>query len=820
MQGRVDLDKYRNGMNTCLNGVPVMQGPWTRRPGTAFMHGVKDNAQSVRLIPFRHNSGNDYILEFGVNYIRIFNNQAITVNTGQSVTSITLASPGVVTKTAHGYSDGDRLELYDFVGALQLNGREIIVANKTANDFELTDSDGTAIDTTAYTAFTSGNMAEIYEVVTLFEAVDLPDLHFTQTADALYIFHVNHEPVILTRTSAADWTLSAFTTSDGPYLETNATTTTITPSAAVNGADVTITGAVDNGAGLIRITAGSHGLTTGDVIEIEDVLGTIEANFHWRITTVNANEFDLDASAFVNAYISGGIIEPHVELVASAITGINGDTGFAAGDVGRLIRMQEGSAWGWAEIVYFESTTVVHAHVYDTFTNTNAKLSWRLGAWSDTTGWPRTGAFLENRLWLGGPTDNPQRVDGSRSGLYTTFSPSDLDGTVPDDAAIDYPLNADDLHAVRWLSPTSRGLAIGTSRGEWLLSAGSTTAEVITPSNATARPSTYHGSDTTQPVKVGSATLFAQRGSRKIREFAYLYETDDFTAPDMTLVAEHILRPGTTQHVQQQIPHTIIWSVRSDGDLLGFTYERAQNVTAWHRHTLGGFSDSGNTAAAKVEALALIPSADGTRDELYVQTDRYIDGGTRRTIEYMTKFWETTDSQDEAVHLDNAWTQLSSPASDTITQLHHLEGESVQIYADGARYPDQTVSNGLLTISQTASILTVGYGYNSDGENLPLEGGSQDGSSASKIRRIHRVGFNLLDTLGLKFGPDENNLQEALVAEWGFTYGVAVPLFTGIVRKRFESDYGLYGQVYWRVDGPFPATVLAIMPQANVSDDT
>lgn len=744
MQGRSDLDKYPKGMGVCLNGVPVMQGPWTRRPGTAFLHGVKDNAQSVRLIPFRHNSGNDYVLEFGVNYIRVFNNQAITVNAGQSMTSVTLANPGVVTKTGHLYSDGDRLEIYDVVGMKQINGREIIVANSTANDFELNDTDGAAIDTTNYTAFTSGNMAEIFEITTTYAAVALPDLHFTQTADRLFIFHPDYEPIILSRTAATTWTLAQFSASDGPYMETNTTSSTMTPSAAT---------------GTITVTA-------------------------------------------------------------SAVTGINDDAGFASTDVGRLMRLQESTTWGWLEIVTYTSTTVVQAVVYDTLTNTSAKQNWRLGAWSDTTGWPRTGAFLENRLFAGGPADEPQRVDGSKSGLYTTFSPSDLDGTVADDAAIDYPLNADDLHAVRWLSPTSRGLAIGTSRGEWLLSAGSTTAEVVTPTNVTARPSTYHGSDTTQPVKVGSATLFAQRGSRKLREFAYLFEQDDFTAPDMTLIAEHILRPGTTQHVQQQIPHTIIWSVRTDGALLGFTYERAQSVTAWHRHSLGGFSDSGSTAAAKVEALALIPSADGSRDELYLQVERYINGGTVRYIEYMTKFWETTDDQDEAVHLDCAWTQLSSPVSDTIEQLHHLEGETVQIYADGARYPDQTVTNGTLTISLDASILTVGYGYDSDGQTLPLEGGSNDGSSSSKIRRVHRVGFNVLDTLGLTFGPDEDNLQELLIAQWGFTYGVAVPLFTGIVRKRFESDFDLLGQVYWRCDGPFPATVLAIMPQANVSDDT
>ena len=56
--------------------------------------------------------------------------------------------------------------------------------------------------------------------------------------------------------------------------------------------------------------------------------------------------------------------------------------------------------------------------------------------------------------------------------------------------------------------------------------------------------------------------------------------------------------------------------------------------------------------------------------------------------------------------------------------------------------------------------------------------------------------------------------------KWGADYGVATALFTGVVRLRFEGNYDKLGQVYWRADGPFPATVLALMPQFQVSDDS
>src|SRR5512147_332953 len=60
-------------------------------------------------------------------------------------------------------------------------------------------------------------------------------------------------------------------------------------------------------AGLIKITtAAAHGLTTGVQVQIYGVEGTTEANGTWTFTFVDATNFTLQGSAFVNAYISGG----------------------------------------------------------------------------------------------------------------------------------------------------------------------------------------------------------------------------------------------------------------------------------------------------------------------------------------------------------------------------------------------------------------------------------------------------------------------------------------------------------------------------------
>lgn len=69
----------------------------------------------------------------------------------------------------------------------------------------------------------------------------------------------------------------------------------------------TVTGAVNNGSGLIRLTVTGHGYTTGDRIVVDSVGGTTEANGSWRVTVIDPNTLDLQGSAFSNAYTSGGI---------------------------------------------------------------------------------------------------------------------------------------------------------------------------------------------------------------------------------------------------------------------------------------------------------------------------------------------------------------------------------------------------------------------------------------------------------------------------------------------------------------------------------
>ncbi len=70
----------------------------------------------------------------------------------------------------------------------------------------------------------------------------------------------------------------------------------------------TITGAANNGSGLIRLTVTGHAFLTGDSVAVGNVVGTTEANGGWIVTKIDANHVDLQGSTFSNAYVSGGKI--------------------------------------------------------------------------------------------------------------------------------------------------------------------------------------------------------------------------------------------------------------------------------------------------------------------------------------------------------------------------------------------------------------------------------------------------------------------------------------------------------------------------------
>jgi hypothetical protein len=337
-------------------------------------------------------------------------------------------------------------------------------------------------------------------------------------------------------------------------------------------------------------------------------------------------------------------------LTASAAT-------FAASDVVRLVRILFAAAdWTWVEITGFTSSTVVDVTIRGQNADALPHSTWRLGAWSATTGYPAVVTFHEDRLCFGGEPE--QRIDMSNSGDYENFAPSEATtDTITDAHALSFTLNSNDVNNIRWMISEEKALLVGTVAGEWAVRP-SVQSEAISPTNINAKQVTSYGSSRVQPVIAGKSTLFTQRSGKKVREISYYYEVDGFRSPDRTALAEHITGEfGLRQMAHQKEPQSIVWCVRQDGVLAAMTYEREEDflIVAWSRHILGGASDAANSDAI-VESVEVIPSPDTTRYEPWVVVKRRINGGTKRYIEYLTKIFEDTDEQKEAFFVDSGLT--------------------------------------------------------------------------------------------------------------------------------------------------------------------
>jgi len=833
LDGRTDFEKYSSGCKTMENMLVHPQGASTRRPGTQFISETKDSSAKSRLIPFEFSTTQTYMLEFGNLYIRFFKDKGQITEGDKTITAITKANPGVVTSSSHGYSDGDFVIITSVSGMTEVNGKTFKVANKTTNTFELNDVDGNAVDSSGYTTYTSGGVAnKIYQITTSYTTAQIPDLKFAQSADTMFICHNSHEVSQLARTGHTSWTLSEVDFAEtGPYLSTNTTATTLTPASSGTGAGVNIT--------------------------------------------------------------------------ASAITGINGGVGFQTTDVGRILKFNSGEA----KITARTNTTVVVCTITTAFTNTDATAAFNLGAFSDTTGHPSCVSFFEQRLVFAGTSSEPQTLYFSKSGDYTNMTT----GTDADHAMV-YTIASNQVNAIRYLKAV-RTLIVGTTGGEWTISADGTDA-AVTPGNITIKKQSSYGSSTVDAIPAGNATLFLQRAKRKIRELAYDFDVDGYTAPDLTILNETVTDSGINEMAYQQSPDSNLWCVRDDGVLACLTYQRSENVVAWSRHKLGGIGQEctvtvsdysniatgtkltftksngeevtftsttgtagtdefktqtnnnttadniftainnhddftvSNPAAAIVtvresshEATGFltvksfdtgrltvqsesfpvvesVASISGTlnEDELWIIVKRIVNGNTRRYVEVFSVF-AFDESTATDFHFLDSGLSYDGTATTSITGLDHLEGQTVQIIADGATHADKIVSSGGITLDRSSKKVKVGLGYNSILQTMRIEGGSAEGTGQGKVKRISKVVLRLFNTVGVKCGPSLTNLETVPFRTTSSDMDNPVStLLAGDKTVEFTDDYNSDGFIFVKQDQPLPLSLLALYPTFVISD--
>ena len=598
------------------------------------------------------------------------------------------------------------------------------------------------------------------EVETPYGEDDLAELRFAQSADVLYIAHPDYPTYKLSRRGHTTWSLTEVAWQDGPYLDQNQTGTTLTPSAG-SGKGVTVT--------------------------------------------------------------------------ASATTGINDGDGFKEKDVGRLVRVKNGTDWAWGVVVGMTDTTHVRVdHRGSTNFPTTATTDWNLGAWSGITGYPAVIGFFEQRLAAARTFSQPQTFWMSQSADLENMQPDDGSDVVEDDDALNYTFSADQVNAIQWIS-SGRQFVMGTSGGAWVAESD---GPVVTPTDIQVRRHTTVGSANKTPVRVDDVVLFLQRAQRKINEFAYVFEADGYRAPDLTILADHITRGRVADMAYQPEPHSVVWIVRTDGTMLSMTYRRDQKVIGWARHQIGGMFSGGSSL---VDSVATIPGDDGPgqpqdstdRDELWIIVKRTINGETKRYVEVFERDFEGPISHDysdeaaweaailtaqKAAYYADSLLTYEGAATNTISGLGHLEGETVKILANGAVHPDRAVSAGQIALDYPASRVQVGLSYAHRFQSLKMTSGAAAGTALGKVKRIHGVTLLLLDAATTRIGPSFDKLKDIAFRTVGDAMDTAVPLFSGEYHLEFDGDYGRDVRICIEGDAPAPFTLIALAPELKTNE--
>lgn len=242
LRGRVDLARYAISLGRCRNVITKPTGGAAKRPGTRFRGYVKFFNQKTRLVPFIYSTSIKYVVEMGHLYMRFWVGGALLTNSTKNITGLTSANPAVVTSAAHGFATGEFVLVEGLRSVMgRLNGRTYAINVLNANTFQLV-----GLNTTGYAAFVAGagTVSRIVEVTTQYTQDMINKVHFTQSADVLYLVHGEVAPQELRRITTTSFVMVPYAFKRGPFRPFNSNEAALFTTSGTTG-NITVSTNVD-----------------------------------------------------------------------------------------------------------------------------------------------------------------------------------------------------------------------------------------------------------------------------------------------------------------------------------------------------------------------------------------------------------------------------------------------------------------------------------------------------------------------------------------------------------------------------------------------
>lgn len=830
LAARTDFSKYPNAVEIALNVIPLSEGGMMRRPGTRFVAELLSSSVHGRLYPFTFSTTQAYMTELCDQAIRFYRYQAqiIVADTDAAITNGTF--PAGITSWSNRSTGGgsiahdatnQRLSLVPGgTGGADIGWAEQAVtvgnsfkSNEHVVKFQVCGSPSDRVQlrigsaslgtqifndglydvgyhcvaftpgvTTFYLQFRNqgsfrnktvqiDNVSIIdntgVNVQTPYLEADLYQLGGPQSADVLYLFHGTYPTHKLERFGHTSWSLTQVDWQDGPWMEENATTTTLTFGAAT-GLGVTVTASSILG---INNDAGFKTTDVGRLIRLTD-----EATVNWGWAIITGWTSTTVVTADVRRTVTSTAAEVRWRL--GSWSGTTGYPSCGAFFEQRLIAAdttnEPETFWG-SQTADFENQSPDSAE-----TSTG---HW-IGSVQDDDAYDYTlsGDDVHAIRWLSPGAD--RLSIGTVSGEWLPSST----GAV--------------------LTPSDIAVRQQTNHGSAQIQPVRVNNVVLFVQKAKRKIREFGFDWQSNGYKAPDMTRLAEHVTRSgIVEIAYQEEPDS--------LVYFVRGDGTLGCMTYRREEDVVGMSRH---ILGGSFAGGQAVVE-SVAVIAGANGGGQIKTSE------------NRNEVWLIVKRTINGSTKRYIEVMegifegpikedyatADLWKTAmiSAQASAYFSDCLITYSGSPAT-SISGLSYLEGQTVKVWADGAIRVDTAVASGAIAID-SASTVQIGLGYTHRIKGLKEDFGNPAGTAVGVTKKIDGITFVVLDTLAFLFGNSRTNLKPLDFRDVNDPVDSPTPLFTGEHFETFDGDFELDPRIYIESDAPAPFTLLATAPRLTVN---
>lgn len=916
LHGRPDVEKFDLGLAEAYNFFVDYRGGASTRPGTRFGEFVQHNDKPARIIRFRFNTevANTYLLVFTENRLRFAQSGGYVVEAGINVIDITQTNPGVVTTSAaHSYTTGDWVYINDIVGMPEATGRIIQVGATTADTFEMLDHRGNNLDTTGFTAYSSGgNVTRVHTVVSPFAPEDLAKVKYHQRKDEVAFTHPDYPVQILTRLGATSWTLVEETF--GTSLASPGQPT-LTPSAAgTAGYGVVVTAVDANNVESLpsrakfTTTSVDFTATAGSVtVTWTAVSGAVKYNiyrtrvFPTGTEVTYAEQFGFAGTSFGPRFVDSNIVldfsqsppkhlNPFADGTVTSISITAPGAGYVLDDTVTVTGATSGTGFVGYPIVD-NAGTILGVVIIDggkdydtplTITFSGGAGATATGTVSAATGNnPAAVTVFSQRRQFGGTTNAPLDIWGSK---VLDFNNLDVSDTPNAGDSFNFTLDSDGVEPVRHLMAARNGMLVFT-KTELALVRGED-SKALSAVSAEADNQVAPGASHVAPLFINGGVLYYREKGSGVLHLTYNGFSRSFEVEDIATLSGHLFEPDlpAVSSDYEEHPFKLVWHARNDGQMLALTFLPDQKVVAWtrcatkglvegvvtieedgldvtyllvRRFINGGWDrmfeffmpravenvedawavDSGLRLEPTFPAATLTPAAsDGTGVTFTASASVFTSGnvgdyirvgggkveiktfvsGTEVTGDFelpMTNVVQEDPNSMPVPAESGEWT-LDTPVT-SVSGLWHLEGETVDILADGNVKTSVAVTNGAVSWTGAATRVTVGLNFDAHLKTLPIS--AQGVTIEGKRKSVKGVVVRTLKTRGLSLGESMARLfemKDRSTEQWGDPTRTRSDMQEVMIHGGFDEN----GQFFLAQRYPLPATILGYVAEVDLGD--